>query len=416
MDPSNPNSNMTQAVENNRPNHQISVKNRRFIQTPLTYLIAGATLYFFWESGALTGELSLSNESIENHAWTLDPDKTRAGEYWRMLTAHLLNFSWFSFLISLVINFMLSKQIEVIFRTKRALLIVLGVVLVNSAHFMIFYGQSFGEYALSTNEFGFRGIFMGLFGAMMGFLYAERGSLIAFVKDPSFLNNLFLFGLFLAIELSYTGLEIGAWIALLTGAALTWGLRRSMKGAVVSGRLVTILSLCFITGSVATAIFPDFAMTASDGYLQSPEQDRAALRELNFPEKDFEYYRVLARNTEVNDENCLRRGIYLLRAKRLDAALEELNRAAKLNSTPFSQGILGRAYLAIRNTTTAKEVFATAIALDKDNGTPEIFFWAAEAHKGEEAQSLLKKFLEYTEVDPEDIYKEMRTEAQKKLQ
>ncbi|MDF1662056.1 MAG: hypothetical protein P1V97_09810 [Planctomycetota bacterium] len=295
-------------------------------------------------------------------------------------------------------------------------MVILGVLLVNSSHFMIFYGQSFGDYTLSTNEFGFRGIFMGLLGAMMGFLYAERGSLIAFVKDRAFLNYLFLFGLFLALELSYTGLEIGAWIALLTGATLTWGLRRAMTGSVVSGRLVTALSLCFITGSVTAAIFPNFAMTAKDGYLKSPEEDRAALRELNFPEKDFQYYKVMARNTEVSDENCQRRGIYLLRANRADAALEELDRAAKLNSTPFSQGMLGRAYLAIRNTTTAKEVFATAIALDKDKSTPELYFWAARAHKDEEARDLLKKFLEHTEVDPDDIYKEMKEEAQKKLQ
>lgn len=416
MDPSNPPSNFPQDVESARPNHQISVKKRRFIQTPLTYLLTGATFYFFWESGMLTGQGSISLETIENNAWTLDVDKTRAGDYWRMLSAHLLNFSWFSFLISLVINFMLCKQIEVIFRSTRTTLILLGVMLINSAHFIIFYGQSLGGYTLSTNEFGFRGIFMGLIGAMMGFLYAERGSLIAFVKDRAFLNYLFLFGLFLAIELSYTGLEIGAWIALFTGGVLAWGLRRSMNGSVVSGRLITILSLVFITGSVTAAIFPNFAMTAKDGYLKSPEEDRAALRELEFPEKDFEYYRVMARNTEVSDENCLRRGIYLLRANQSDAALEELNRAAKLKSTPFRHGMLGRAYLAIGNTTTAKDVFTKAIALDKEKNHPELFYWAAKAYSPEDGRPLLESFLKITEDSEGDIYKEMRESAKKKLQ
>jgi membrane associated rhomboid family serine protease len=409
MDPISNDPNMTEAVDPQGATQQIRVKSVGRIRTPVAYLILGATLLFFWLGGGAEGE------SIG--AWTLIPDQINTeGEYWRLLTAHFIHVGWLSFIISAFIDFYLCKQVESVFGSRATIFITLVVLLTNSAaSVLLFEGGEINGIAYIGQSYGFRGLFLGYMGTMLGFLYAERGNPIAFLKDSNVLNYFFLLGLFLALDLTRTGFEPGGWLALVGGSLSGWGLRRWARGAKRSGMAMTLVVGLSVLFGLFSALAPDQALKISSSFLKTPQSEAVILLDQNFNEGEEKYYEGLAKDLGQEDKDCLKRGIFWLRAGHEVKALQDIHRFVKISGSAFSYAVLGRAYLLTRNSLDAREAFEEAARRDEKAEFPEVFYWLAlSTYQPKARQDYFRKFLEQAEKK-KDLYKDMIKKAREEL-
>ena len=251
---------------------------------------------------------------------------------------------------------------------------------------------------------------------MFGFLFAERRSLLGFLTDASVLNYLFFLGLFLALDLTTTGFEPGAWLSVVSGAVTALGLRLWTRGSRKGGGAVTAVVVLALAALLFASFAPERAHMMSQGLWRSPSSERSILLDQRFLEEDRDFYKSLAENLGDDEKNCLKRGIYWLRAGSEERALEQIDRAVSLEDTAFSYAVLGRAYLESRNSLDAKEAFEQAIRQDHEQRYPEAYFWLAKScYQVKQKGVYLRKFLSAVESKNEDIYKGMIESARKQL-
>lgn len=376
---------------------------RRLGKMPITLLLIGINLLFFY---VLTDPGQAAQVIAD---WGLSAEKVREGELYRLLSNHFLHIGPFAGYLSLILSILivflsLGSRIEAAIGPRATLILSLQLMLMEPAvNLLLPRGLLAG--------IGGRCFFLGYIGAFLGYIYTDRGSLKALLRDRGVWQIAFMIGLYLALDWTLTdgNIPYGPWAALVLGAVsttaltrLSWPDSKARRGAWIR---TAILSLGVALTTFA-AVKPEQASSLlGSGRLLPGVEPRSLLTEGGEPVPEDEKSALIARaeGLEAKDEHRLERGLLLLKAGAASRALPELQRAAALEpKDPLRQAILGRAYLAASNPIEAREVLEQAARLDPEDAVPEIAYWRAMAsrHRPQRYQELMARFLE--KIDAED--------------